>query len=353
MSQAGFTLPHAMLVDNPVRGSFAVDFYGDVRGAAFPDQFAEAWRQLSRRAPADSRPRSSLFLFVLCQGCELLVMTNRDPGTAFSCQACATEVPVRSVVAAELDAVLDAAMTASGRQLVGIGGQQQAVLIQCADEAWDAIEATCEECQFERAPDDQVAAAMLLHEGIEHGQLEASEPLEVWQKRAAPRARGFAGEPTPDVERLLGGLHPLGSLRTASITYHPDGNELGMVMAGGSSATETWARARLATDPANGEVLRILIKSLIEQERLVEAKTFAVTAVGLHPGAAAPLRTLGMVDMELGDLEAAAQHLEDAIVIDPVDLVTLTVLVECHHRRGDDERAAKYYSQLQSLGGLL
>jgi tetratricopeptide (TPR) repeat protein len=351
MSQAGFRLPYATIVDNAVRGSFAVDFYGDLRDAAFPEQFAEAWRQLSRRAP--SRPRSSLFVFVLCQGCGLPVMTNRDPGTAFGCRACGTEVPVRAVAAAELDAVLEAAMTASGRQLVGIGGQHQVVLIQCADlEAWSAIEATCEECQFERAPDGQLAAAMLLHESVERGQLEGKQPFVVWQRRASPGARGFAGEPTPDVEELLGALHPIGSLRTASLTYDPAGNELGMVMAGGSSATEAWARARLATDPANADVLRILITSLIEQERLVEAKTVALTAVGLQPGAAPPLRTLGLVELELGDLGAAARHLEDAITIDPVDRLTLTALVECHHRLGDDGRAAKYYSQLQALGGL-
>lgn len=86
-------------------GSYFIDFYLQSEAPDYVEQFRSGYAQIKARLPGEPAfdERQERYRFAHCQNCGFDVLTARDEGERFVCQACDVRGPVASNHSDRLD----------------------------------------------------------------------------------------------------------------------------------------------------------------------------------------------------------------------------------------------------------
>jgi tetratricopeptide (TPR) repeat protein len=101
----------------------------------------------------------------------------------------------------------------------------------------------------------------------------------------------------------------------------------------------------LARDPNHTECYRGLVVLLVEQGRREEAFRMLQSWADRSPSLADPKIELARLCQELGDMQAAAKHLADAVFLDPNNARAFAALGRLREQSGNQLQALQNYQQ--------
>jgi serine/threonine protein kinase/Tfp pilus assembly protein PilF len=335
---------------------FTIDYYQEPEA---PDYLTDLFMQV-RRATRDPRfamggggLRGSPFVFTVCPGCSMSVLTNRNAGKSIKCRMCGTRFPTTPVHGPAFDRIL--AEVSAGLGIEGPADSQvpdvHLLLIQPPDSTFSTVTGEiCRDAGLSELGQDHLMTARLRMEAVSRRIFSRGRPYSVW-KLARPGTGQWARGATP--QALAPVITELQSRVPGVVTFSTtvsgdDWQALDMSVAEVQAEAERELRDALRSGEAQAPEFRRLASILIYRGKHREAERRARAAVAADDGSAEGWRLLGEALLGLDDFVGARDALDAALARDPTSVPTMATLAVCYEQMGDTVRAAEFSARAAS-----
>jgi tetratricopeptide (TPR) repeat protein len=340
--------------------TFSCDFYDDIDSPAYVEHFLESWNRF-RRDPAMSHgaePRPTPFYFHVCPSCCVSILTNRDAGAGLQCGQCNHKSSCISSVNAKTDELLERVNKGAGKRIKSNKGLAQYVVFQplaTSPEELMEMKRLCRDAGFIEAEGGAatrvgyLAIARARNAGLA---VDESREIIVVSKLCASDERSHSGDTPQESDRLVRSLRRVAPVWSFSTQIDPTGGDLGsLLFSGRTDELEQRCRSEVASSPEDIGKLLLLVQVLISNNKIREAESFALRATVLAPADASVWSSLAMVERHLKNYEAAIEHAERAVSMDPLEREALVTLFLTYRQLGDEKAATETWSRISALGG--
>jgi len=348
------TQPHAQMRMSAVDNSFVIDFYFGADAPGYVEAFRQSYSQARWRLESSWTglgEREAPYRFARCQHCGFDLLTARDEGESFVCQACGERGLIQAIRTPALDGLALECERAIGREPVT---EEQPVALFVAfwmDDPADArvVAARMAADGFTAVPPEAAAFAhfeMLVQER----NVEIPARLDqIWHRPLTAGDGGLDGRTPPFLDRVIRELRrKIGSVTSASAAFPQ--------MMVDALLADPAGRARLvremvAANPDDRELKVSLVVAEINAGNVREASRIAAGMEVVDPNEVYALRAAAHVALAEKKPGDAVPRLERVLEATPRDLGARAMMITALNALGDDAGVAHHLAQFSAMGG--
>lgn len=355
-----FTMPFVNRRFYLEEGNYSLDFYYPLEAPNYIERFHEVIRTMERQSAPSAREhylRSTPFFITICTSCNLPIMTNRDAGRSLACRRCNERhlcEPADSTRIRELTTQINRILGNTAEP----DDKHYLVLALQGDTPEDdaKIISICQSMKFRRLKNRSYALMTLMIDGQSKGTFDRKRPALGFISQEPVAGAGGDSRMPSAVDRVIRQLRlQLVNFRSASLSFQPDDPRFQYdldpnLMSHDIDKLVAEIEAGPTVDPAN---LKGLVELLRLADRFEEALGYSRRLVEILPGDSRCHATLGMLELQVGNIDNAIEALRDSASLDPANATYLWYLGHAYEKKGDLEQARHWHSRSHSLGGPL
>ena len=348
------TRAHVQIRMSSVDSSTLFDFYYGVGQPDYTAVFAKTTAELKMHMLGNALgggQRTKPFAFAQCPMCGVAMLTQRDPGERYLCQACGERVELAPAPSIAPEGLLLEALAAAGLEARATDEGTLFLGIVPNDPGQAAsLEPILKQSGYERVGADALVNNMFAMQAHERG-LDHPRDLEVWM-RPLEAALSTAEDGTPEeVDRLLREIRrSAGNLLSMSMVIK-DPQTVDLFLSTEHEMLDQM-EAELGASPDGPGLARSFIETAIRLGRLTEATGQLARLRLAFPDDPDTQAAAGALAVAEGRLDEAIALLEEVLLARPRDHGARAQLAYACDGAGRTERAQELRDQLRSHGLL-
>jgi tetratricopeptide (TPR) repeat protein len=345
---------HVQIRISTVDSSYAIDFYLRPEAVDYVDRFFSGYSQMKASLePQGGNERQQRYRFVGCQQCSFTLLSARDAGESFRCQACGERSEVVTVRSESLDELARRCEAAIGRRerkrqegdvlVVGywVSGKEQAAAISArmAAEGYRAV------------PPGGRAHVFLSHQLQERALAIGGLPDLVWSRPMTDADSGAAGETPRGLDLAIRKLRrEIGHFTSCSMEV--PASEASYLLAGKEQRIE-YLRRNVQESPDDAELKVALVLAELDAGNVEEAARLAAALELAAPHTSPALQAAASVALAGGAPHNAVASLEELLEREPRNLSARVTLAAAYGAVGETEKAREQVRAYRALGGVV
>ncbi|EJN31875.1 serine/threonine protein kinase [Pseudomonas sp. GM78] len=343
---------HTQIRMSHVDGSFTIDFYGNVKDPNYAKQFLSSYNKIKWKVETDGlKERQMRHRFSCCQKCAFDILTARDEGESFVCQACGERGLIQSSSLTQLDS-----LAVKCNELIGRPLEEEQVLDETLLVAfWISDEEHCslislrmEGKGYLRGKNNSVAASLAADEMKKRTASKLSIPQFIWYRKMKNQDAATRTQSSLDLDALLRQLRR--EVGVFSSCVMRVGGELGeLVLADGDHRLEYLKSLQVLT-PHNMELKGVLVSAELASGNLKAAQEVVTSMEHDAPDNIETLIATCKLALHMGNAQRAIPILQQIAAREPGNVVSRELLMQACQEIGDTEQYNKCALELRALG---
>lgn len=349
-------VPFFQLRNSAIDQSFNLDFYYSPDAPDYVATFSQGYQknrwQIVKTYPGCTE-RQHRYRFARCQQCQFPLLTVRDEGEPFTCQACGHQGPVTTDSTRALETLALQCEAAIGRKVVPASQQENTVFVAFWPDNRDQAAAIAQQLPtagFTAVSPDAVVMSEFRAVMMKHNRSLVQRDFQVWVTSFTPNGQDLAGSAPAFVDRIIRDLRRhTGSLQSSSMVLD-DPKLVAVYLSEKRNAADVW-RQTVGQQPQTTFAKMTLVFAEIAAGRLTVAKQIAAAMELANPEDVYALRAAARVAQTEGRHQDVITRLEKVVATKPQDILSRFLLGEAYRAIGNPTKADDYLAQCQALGG--